>query len=151
LHKNVIFKFSRLSPFLTIREINHSFEKLEVAEKVPLPDSDKVTIDYEELTGLERMGQADVYVGKLGKSYPVAQLLDGIEKPEARKQKESPVIREKTVIKEKVQPIVIQAPEKEKKWYHTTWKVIAAVIAALISITTLIINFDAILKLLKLK
>jgi small GTP-binding protein len=69
----------------TIREINDSFEKLEVAEKVPLPDSDKVTVDYEELTGLERMGTKEFDVGKLGKRFSVALLLDGIEKPEARK------------------------------------------------------------------
>jgi small GTP-binding protein len=89
----------------TIREINESFEKLEVAEKVPLPDSDKVTIDYEELTGLEQMGAAEIAVGKIKKRYSVAALLDGIEKPEARKKEpEHAPLKQEIVIS----PVMIQ-------------------------------------------
>jgi small GTP-binding protein len=74
----------------TVQDINDSFEKLEVAEKVPLPGSGKITIDYEELTGLEQMGTKEFDVGKMKKRYSVAQLLDGIEKPEERMLKQIP-------------------------------------------------------------
>lgn len=68
----------------TIQEINDSFEKLSVIELVPLPDNPEITIEYEELIGLERMGTEKLNVGKLGKQYSVAQLLDGIERPQER-------------------------------------------------------------------
>ncbi len=68
----------------TIRDINASFEKLKTTELVPLPDHPDITVEYEELTGLERMGIYDIPIGKLEKKYPVAQLLNGIEKSEFR-------------------------------------------------------------------
>jgi len=75
----------------TLRDINKSFEKLEVKELVPLPDNNKITVEYSELIGLERMGEKEISIGKLGKKYSVKQLLDGIEKEEERMEK----IREK--------------------------------------------------------
>lgn len=121
----------------TIQEINDSFEKLEVAEKVPLPKHPEITLEYEELAGLERMGQENVYVGKLGTQYRVGRLLDGIEKPERRGQRELPVIQKETII-EKVQPIVVQPPKEKKKWYQTTWKVVAAIFGGLVAILSVI-------------
>ena len=63
-----------------LREINESFEKLEFIELVPLPDNHSVTVEYEELIGLERMGKLTITIGKLRKEYPVKQLLNGIER-----------------------------------------------------------------------
>lgn len=71
----------------TILEINNSFKKLHVVEKVPLPDDASITIEYEELAGLERMGTTEFDVGKLGKRFSVSRLLDGLEKPEDREQR----------------------------------------------------------------
>jgi small GTP-binding protein len=68
-------------------DINDSFEKLEAKELIPLPDNDKVTIEYEELIGLESMGKDKIFIGKLRKGYIVKELLNGIEKEEERKVK----------------------------------------------------------------
>jgi small GTP-binding protein len=102
----------------TIREINQSFEKLHVSEKVPLPDHPQITIEYEELTGYERMGEEGFVVGKLGKRYSVAHLLDGIEKPEQRKQKEFPVIKEKVI------PMGIESQTEENANIKSTMRLI---------------------------
>ena len=71
----------------TIKEINSDFQDIAVTEWVPLPDlyrGKKLLIDYEELIGYEEGGQKNYYSGKLRKSFPVADLLNGIEKPESR-------------------------------------------------------------------
>lgn len=66
------------------KRINESFEKLEFVELIPLPDNNDVTVEYQELLGLERMRKSYITFGKLGKEYPVKQLLDGIEIEEWR-------------------------------------------------------------------
>lgn len=115
----------------TIQDINHSFEKLEVTELVPLPDNDDITLLYDELLGYELGGKSEIYVGRLRKSYSVSELLDGIEKLRERKQRELPIIQEKIV------PVVIhQPPEEKKKWYKTTWKVLVAIVAGIIALLT---------------
>ncbi len=68
----------------SFKDINGDFEKLIVKEWIPLPDNDKIAVEYEELIGLERMGKKLVTVGKLEKDYSVKLLLDGIEKEEER-------------------------------------------------------------------
>lgn len=67
-----------------IREINSSFEKLQVTEFVPLPDVRDVLLDYSELLGYEIAKKEEIFVGRLGVSYNVQTLLNGIEKPAAR-------------------------------------------------------------------
>jgi small GTP-binding protein len=111
-----------------IHDINKSFEKLQVVEEAPLLDNEEFTLPYDELTGYERAGRDDIFIGRLGKSYSVSQLLDGIEKPEQRKHRELPEFQEKLV------PIVIQQPGKKKKWYHTTWKVVVAIVSGIIAL-----------------
>ena len=54
-------------------------------ELVPLPDNDKITIEYEELIGYELAGKDEYYIGKLRKGYSVKKLLNGIENEEERK------------------------------------------------------------------
>ncbi len=63
----------------TVWDINSSFQKLEIKELVPLPDNVKITVEYDELVGLERMGEREIRIGKLRKKYSVKKLLDGIE------------------------------------------------------------------------
>ena len=63
----------------TFNDINDSFEKLDARELVPLPENNKITIEYEELIGYELERKKDIFIGKLRKSYSVRQLLDGIE------------------------------------------------------------------------
>jgi hypothetical protein len=71
----------------TIRDINDSFEKLDVTELVPLPDSDE-TVSYKALIGHELDKIPAVYIGEERKSYPVRRLLDGVVSYEERKQEE---------------------------------------------------------------
>jgi internalin A len=68
----------------TLKNINESFKHLEFEEKVPLPDNNQVTVKYQELIGLKKMGKAHIPIGILGKEYAIKQLLDGIEQEEER-------------------------------------------------------------------
>ncbi|HLP44801.1 MAG TPA: COR domain-containing protein [Candidatus Kapabacteria bacterium] len=63
----------------TLLDINDSFKQLKTIERVPLPDNPAIAVEYEELTGHEKMRKREITIGKLGKTYPVKQLLDGIE------------------------------------------------------------------------
>lgn len=69
----------------TFHDIHKTFEKLEVKELIPLKDRPQITVEYEELIGLEKMGETKIMIGKLRKSYSVSELLDGIEEPKKRK------------------------------------------------------------------
>lgn len=70
----------------TFNEIHDGFdvEKFKLTELVPLPDSPDYEIEYQELIGYEKAERDEYFIGKLGKSYSVSSLLNGIEKPEAR-------------------------------------------------------------------
>lgn len=62
-----------------IRNLNiPNTEALGVRELVPLEDSGEY-IDYDELIGLEVMGETDYISGKLKRSFAVSSLLNGIE------------------------------------------------------------------------
>ncbi|MCV6637266.1 hypothetical protein [Candidatus Albibeggiatoa sp. nov. NOAA] len=67
----------------TLHDIHNTFEKMEVTELVPLPDTDRrgetVYETYEDLIGLYEMGEDRYVSGKLKQAYSVKQLLDGIE------------------------------------------------------------------------
>jgi len=69
----------------TFNDINDSFEKLDAKELVPLPENDKIAIEYEELIGFELEGRKEIFIGKLRKVYSIRQLLDGIEDGRNRK------------------------------------------------------------------
>jgi small GTP-binding protein len=71
----------------TFREINDSFEQIEVDECVPLPDKTKIAVNYLHLLRLERMGQAEFLPEKAERNYNVKELLEGI-KPEKERKKE---------------------------------------------------------------
>ena len=73
----------------TLKDINENFKYLIFDEKVPLPDNNQVTVTYQELIGLEKMGKTHIPIGVLGKEYAVKQLLDGIELEEERMERES--------------------------------------------------------------
>lgn len=89
---NIEIKGQRNRDFLsvireTIREINETYQDIEVTEWVPLPDlykGEQLLVDYQELLGYEEGGQKQYYSGKLKRTYAVADLLNGIEKPEMR-------------------------------------------------------------------
>ena len=54
-------------------------------EKVPLIEHPDIVLDYQELLGLEAMGEDSVVIGKLQRRIPLKKLLDGIETLDDRK------------------------------------------------------------------
>ncbi|MBN2315257.1 MAG: leucine-rich repeat domain-containing protein [Sedimentisphaerales bacterium] len=73
----------------TIMDINAGFQKLPVRQWVPLPDEDGYAVEYDELLGHEKINprRDKIFIGKLGREYPVSVLLDGIETPEERRER----------------------------------------------------------------
>ncbi|WP_341731216.1 leucine-rich repeat domain-containing protein [Microcoleus sp. EPA2] len=70
----------------TFTKIHNSFANLEISQWVPVPGyPDADPLDYEELLGLEEMGETKVRVGKLKKSWDLRPLLDGYEAIELRR------------------------------------------------------------------
>ncbi len=94
------------------RTINNSFERLITKELIPIFYSNKyadekgnyytdgegniygdgtsnvIYVEYEELVGYEKAGRDDYFIGKIGESFSVNKLLNGVEKPEERFVKE---------------------------------------------------------------
>ena len=69
----------------TLTRIHNSFANLEATEFVPVPDhSEAEPLDYQELLGLEDMGEKTVLIGKLKLRIDLRQLLDGYESVEQR-------------------------------------------------------------------
>ncbi len=70
----------------TFTKIHNSFANLEVSQWVPVPGyPDADPLDYEELLGLEDMGENTVRVGKLKLKLDLRSLLDGYESIELRR------------------------------------------------------------------
>ncbi|MCX6583493.1 MAG: hypothetical protein NT166_25240 [Candidatus Aminicenantes bacterium] len=58
----------------TLREINAGFDKIDVSEKVPLPDNPGIGVDYLYLLRLERRGQQEFLPEKADKDYNVKEI-----------------------------------------------------------------------------
>jgi internalin A len=72
----------------TFTKIHNSFANLEISQWVPVPGyPDADPLDYEELLGLEEMGENTVRVGKLKLKLDLRPLLDGYESIELRRSK----------------------------------------------------------------
>jgi internalin A len=73
----------------TFTKIHNSFANLEVSQWVPVPGyPDADPLDYEELLGLEDMGENTVRVGKLKLKLDLRSLLDGYESIELRRRRQ---------------------------------------------------------------
>lgn len=57
----------------TLKDIHHTYEKLEVKELMPVPGHFGHLVEYEELLGLENMGEDELKIGKLGKTFSVSK------------------------------------------------------------------------------
>ncbi|BAY31184.1 leucine-rich-repeat protein [Nostoc carneum NIES-2107] len=67
-------------------KIHKSLPNLEITEWVPVPDyPNHPPLDYQELLGLEAMGESTVTIGKLNLKLNLRQLLDGYESLESRR------------------------------------------------------------------
>jgi internalin A len=80
---------TRRSVLFTLRQvfnrIHNSFANLEVTEKVPVPGHpNHPPLDYQELLGLENMGEQTYPIGKLNIRVNLRELLDGYEPREPR-------------------------------------------------------------------
>ncbi|MEG4146662.1 leucine-rich repeat domain-containing protein [Microcoleus sp. Pol12B5] len=70
----------------TFTKIHNSFANLEISQWVPVPGyPDANPLDYDELLGLEDMGENTVRVGKLKLKLDLRKLLDGYESIELRR------------------------------------------------------------------
>ncbi|WP_199774145.1 COR domain-containing protein, partial [Salinibacter altiplanensis] len=67
-----------------LRDLHADFEELGEVEWVPLPKDPEYAVEYEELLGLEQMGESSYTHGKTRERYRVAELLNGVIKPEDR-------------------------------------------------------------------
>jgi small GTP-binding protein len=61
-----------------IYDINKEFENLVIQEFIPLPGYPELLIEYKELLGYEQAGRDEYFVGKLGKSFSVSEMLDSV-------------------------------------------------------------------------
>lgn len=64
--------------------IHETFKRLDVSQKVPLPDEPDVDVDYDDLVFHRDEGVAHILVGEVRRKYSVQDLLDGIERSEHR-------------------------------------------------------------------
>jgi hypothetical protein len=69
----------------TFHSIKESFKKLNMTEWIPLSDADDFPVEYQELIGHENAQRDEIFVGRLGRAYKVADLLNGIEPARLRK------------------------------------------------------------------
>ena len=73
----------------TFQNIHNTFANLGVSEWVPVTDYPNYPpLDYQELMGLEKMGEIELPIGKLGIKVNICQLLDGYEDIKSRQKLE---------------------------------------------------------------
>ena len=69
----------------TLQDIHNTYEKLEVKKWMPVPGHAEELVEYEELLGLENMGEDELKIGKLGKKFSVSKdFLDKISTKQQR-------------------------------------------------------------------
>jgi internalin A len=56
-----------------LEKIHQNFSGLKVERKLPVPGHPNVLVDFDELVGLERMGQTEYPLGKLGKRFFISE------------------------------------------------------------------------------
>lgn len=68
--------------------IHQSIKRLEVKQKVPIPNYPNILVDYEHLLNLEEMGKQNFVPEGLKEEVSVRQLLDGIEVKQNRQKRQ---------------------------------------------------------------
>lgn len=69
----------------TFRNINHSFEKLAVNERLPVPGEPTATVSYDHLIKMKERGKKDFFPEGAEKEYNIDDLLEGFEENELAK------------------------------------------------------------------
>lgn len=106
------------------QKIHKSLPNLEITEWVPVPNHPKhPPLDYQELLGLESMGESTVIIGKLKLKLDLRQLLDGYEDIRTRQRQQiDKGIIEPFPIKEKIMSesirnqIFVSYSHQDAKW-----------------------------------
>ncbi|MEH2202520.1 MAG: leucine-rich repeat domain-containing protein, partial [Nostoc sp.] len=81
------------------QKIHKSLPNLEITEWVPVPNHPKhPPLDYQELLGLESMGESTITIGKLKLKLDLRQLLDGYEDIRTRQRQQIDKDRDKGII-----------------------------------------------------
>lgn len=98
------------------REIHATLPKLEVDERVPLPDRPEVTVGYPHLRMLEEKGQHEFIPEGADRAYSVAMLLDGVEDADARRSREEDAMPSKKGPRRSPDPIAPTPPVRHTPW-----------------------------------
>ncbi|MDQ1352461.1 MAG: internalin, partial [Acidobacteriota bacterium] len=117
----------------TLREINAGFDKIEVSEKVPLPDNPGIGVDYLYLLRLERRGQLEFLPEKADRDYNVKELLDGIKAEKARQKDLEQFFKEG-----KIEIIVQPPPPKPKGFWQKMRRIVMAIAAGIGALAVLL-------------
>ncbi|MBD2411035.1 leucine-rich repeat domain-containing protein [Nostoc calcicola FACHB-3891] len=89
------------------QKIHKSLPNLEITEWVPVPNHpNHPPLDYQELLGLESMGESTITIGKLKLKLDLRQLLDGYEDIRTRQRQQIDKDRDKVII----EPAPIKEP-----------------------------------------
>ncbi len=98
------------------REIHATLPKLEVDERVPLPDRPEVTVGYPHLRKLEEKGQLEFIPEGADRAYSVAMLLDGVEDADARRGREEDAMPSKKGPRRSPDPVAPTPPVRHTPW-----------------------------------
>jgi hypothetical protein len=122
----------------TIREINAGFDKIDVSEKVPLPDNPGIGVDYHHLLLLERMGETEFLPERATRKYNVKELLDGIKAEKERKKEVEQFFKEGKI------EIIVQPPPppvkdpKPKGFWQKMRRIVMAIAAGIGALAVLL-------------
>ncbi|MCP4404742.1 MAG: hypothetical protein GY801_46505 [bacterium] len=96
----------------TFCDIHATFEHLDFKELIPLPDDLNITLDFQELLGLEDMGEQTVPIGRLHRRYSLQELLDGISTQQSRSKEAQELYNGNTYYPEEGKSINSSAKER---------------------------------------
>lgn len=75
-------------------EINSNF-KIEIEQKIPLPNAPEVLVSYKDLLAYEEMNEPQIVVPEVRKKFSVGELLDGVEELSTRLERRERALSDK--------------------------------------------------------
>lgn len=85
-------------------EINSNFN-IEIRQMIPVPSSEQVLVNYNELLVLEEIGETDILIPQLRRKFSVKQLLDGVEELSTRLERRIDDLTQKTLLQKVVKEV----------------------------------------------
>ncbi len=137
-NKRDILTFIRSQFDIIHRRLSH----IEVQRKIPVDQSGKVVLGYEDLLFYEEMGEKEILVRELRGKVNVKQVLNGISSEGSRKEERKEIEQQalissgtrgkRSILDETVKDLtrdIIRADARTDQWYDQLWiKFVAAVI-----------------------